>query len=165
MGIKNNMFMICFLLALTVFCSPLKSTWAVPASYKEAQNLKDAGQQGAGLVIDVPRVDYTASGLRDPFEPESAEEEGEENKDNQTSQALPQEPLPRLNIQGIVWGGELPQAIINGQVVKIGDRIEGVRIVDISKEGISVFYSGRQQLIAAPAVKVLEEQNPIPKEE
>ena len=56
-------------------------------------------------------------------------------------------PLPTLNIEGIVWNTNMPQAIVNGKVVRIGDTIEGVRIVKIEKQGITIDYSGEFVLI------------------
>lgn len=52
--------------------------------------------------------------------------------------------LPSLQIQGIIWGGSSPQAIINEQVVAKGDVIAGgVEILDISKGGIKVIYRSK----------------------
>jgi len=52
--------------------------------------------------------------------------------------------LPSLQIQGIIWGGGNPQAIIDEQVVAKGDMIAGgVEILDISKSGIKVIYRGK----------------------
>jgi hypothetical protein len=56
-------------------------------------------------------------------------------------------PLPVLTIEGIIWNTHMPQAIVNGQVVKIGDVIEGVTIVNIEKQGITVDHSGEIALI------------------
>ena len=112
-------------------------------------------------MFEVPQVEYNVTNLRDPFEPEPFEEEVEvEDEQNDTNKIPTQSPLPPLDIQGIVWGGRLPQAIINNQVVKIGDLVSGVRVVDISKKGITVFYSGRQQLITAPATNMVEDYSP-----
>jgi hypothetical protein len=54
-------------------------------------------------------------------------------------------------VQGVIWGTELPQAIINNKVVKVGDTIEEVRILDIQKGGITVFYKSRNYTISSPA--------------
>lgn len=50
--------------------------------------------------------------------------------------------LPALNIEGIMWGGAHPNAIINGQIVKIGDRVGDAIIKDISKNGVIISYQG-----------------------
>ena len=56
-------------------------------------------------------------------------------------------PLPKLTIEGMIWNTNMPQAIVNGQVVRIDDTIEGVRIVKIEKQGITVDHNGESVLI------------------
>lgn len=75
------------------------------------------------------------------------------------SQYIEQEPVqpikiepPQLTISGVVWNTNRPQAIINDQVVDIGDTISiGVvnetiknttKIVSISKSSIEIEYQG-----------------------
>jgi len=55
--------------------------------------------------------------------------------------------IPDL-IEGLIWNSDMPQAIINGSVVKIGDYIEGVKIVGIDKKGITIDYEGQKVLIS-----------------
>ena len=57
-------------------------------------------------------------------------------------------PIPDLNIEGLIWNSDMPQAIINGSVIKIGDYIEGVRVVEIDKKGITIEYEGQKVLIS-----------------
>ena len=57
-------------------------------------------------------------------------------------------PIPDLNIEGLIWNSDMPQAIINGSVVKIGDYIEGVKVVEIDKKGITIEYEGQKVLIS-----------------
>jgi len=64
-----------------------------------------------------------------------------ENKKKTESTKSEELPLPFLGIQGIIWNTDTPQAIINNQVVKIGDKIENVEIIDIDKQGIKVDYN------------------------
>jgi len=56
-------------------------------------------------------------------------------------------PLPKLAIEGMIWNTNMPQAIVNGHVVRIGDTTEGVRIVKIEKQGITIDYNGESVLI------------------
>jgi hypothetical protein len=56
-------------------------------------------------------------------------------------------PLPKLTIEGIIWNTYMPQAIVNGRVVRIGDTIEGVLVVNIEKQGITIDYNGEILLI------------------
>ena len=56
-------------------------------------------------------------------------------------------PLPDFIIEGMVWNTEMPQAIVNGQVVRIGDIVEGLKILNIGKQGVTVDYAGENVLI------------------
>jgi len=56
-------------------------------------------------------------------------------------------PLPKFTIEGIVWNSDMPQAIVDGRVVRIGDVIENVEIVNIEKRGITVSYNDENVLI------------------
>ena len=49
---------------------------------------------------------------------------------------------PRFQIAGLVWNTNRPQAIVNGQVVSIGDSIGGWIISQITKKGIEVTSEG-----------------------
>jgi hypothetical protein len=97
-------------------------------------------------VISVPTVEYKAEALRDPFQGYK-----EEKETTAAAQEVLVKPLPALTIHGIVWGGSMPQAIINNQVLKEGDVINEVKITKINKEGVEVFYTGRPYVISSPA--------------
>ncbi len=56
-------------------------------------------------------------------------------------------PLPKLTIEGIIWNSDMPQAIVDGRVVRIGDVIKNVEIVNIEKRGITVNFNGEKVLI------------------
>ena len=63
--------------------------------------------------------------------------------------------FPALEVQGMIWGEMEPRAIVNHQVVKKGDLVEGVEVLEISREGIRVFFKGKSQLLK-PGGKVEE---------
>ncbi len=48
-----------------------------------------------------------------------------------------------IEVEGVVWNTTLPCAIIDGQLYKIGDEIQGGKIIDINKEGVSIMYKRR----------------------
>ena len=48
--------------------------------------------------------------------------------------------LPNLNITGLIWNTDRPQAIVNGQVLDQGDTIENAEIIAIKKDGIDIKY-------------------------
>jgi hypothetical protein len=62
---------------------------------------------------------------------------------------LPQVPLDdkanifttgAIKISGIIWNTDLPQAIVNDRVVRVGEDLQGAKILSIKKEGIEVMY-------------------------
>ncbi|MFC1806767.1 hypothetical protein ACFL0T_00165 [Candidatus Omnitrophota bacterium] len=52
----------------------------------------------------------------------------------------PKRPLPQLKIEGLIWNSDMPQAIVGGKVINIGDSILDAKVVGISKEGITLEY-------------------------
>ena len=66
-----------------------------------------------------------------------------------------------LKVTGLVWGAQMPKAIIDGNVVGIGDTVKEAKILDISKVGIMFDYKGKQYLMkregAGTSLKSLKE--------
>lgn len=56
--------------------------------------------------------------------------------------------MPRLEITGLVWNTDRPQAIINGQVVDEGDIVSQVQIVSIEKSRIDVKFLGETSTLS-----------------
>lgn len=110
-----------------------QSETSVTSSYQEAPTRQ--------------RVEYNAENFKDPFKGAAAQEApaGEQVA------GAEQSALPEMTVQGVIWGGKFPQAIINSQVVKTGDMIEGAKVVSISKDGVTLFFQGRQMKVPAPA--------------
>ncbi|MDP3731523.1 MAG: hypothetical protein Q8R31_00630 [Candidatus Omnitrophota bacterium] len=88
------------------------------------------------------KIEYKSEGLRDPFQEEKIEIKEAPGEKTEAK------PLPSLQIQGIVWGGIFPQAIINNKVTRTGDTIEGVQIKGIDKDGVTVFFENRQYIFS-----------------
>lgn len=103
--------------------------------------------------VITPNVEYKAEGLRDPFQSYL-----EQRKTEELIAASPEAevPLLTLTVQGIIWGGSFPQAIINDKVVKTEDTIDGARITNITKEGVSVLFEGRQYNLSSPAASTVK---------
>ncbi len=130
-----------------------------------------------GLLILVPRVGADEKQeptltiaqqlpLRDPFEsklpkPEQKPRPGiavpptpEQIKSSQPTPSpvppmtreAPRQP-PKLTIYGIIWNSHRPQAIVNNQVVDIGDTINNSKIVSIEKTGIDILFEGEKYTI------------------
>ena len=51
--------------------------------------------------------------------------------------------LPLLKVTGLVWNSKRPQAIINGQVVGVGETIGEVKIVNIRPDGVDVLFQDK----------------------
>ena len=102
---------------------------------------------GAAAELAVP-VDYTSSELRDPFETYVPKEEAP-----LTPSQLQEEVFnpPTLTIQGITWGSNFPQAIVNNKVIKAGDVIEGAEVVRIKSNAIIFRIGTREFTLASPA--------------
>jgi hypothetical protein len=58
--------------------------------------------------------------------------------------------LPPFTITGVIWNSDRPQAIINGQVVDVGDTVSNTKIVAIKKDGIDVLVEGVTMTIDTP---------------
>ena len=50
---------------------------------------------------------------------------------------------PVITISGLVWNTDRPQAIVNNQIVEIGDKINEWTIVTIDEEGIEIAYKDK----------------------
>jgi len=96
-----------------------------------------------------PYLEYNAYNLRDPFEDLLTRKKEEIRKPGE-SEGETVTPPP-LSIQGLVWGGRTPQAIIDNRVVKVGDVIEEAEIIEISKDGVTVVYKKRIFKLSSPA--------------
>ncbi len=59
-------------------------------------------------------------------------------------------PPPQIQVQGLVWGGKLPQAIIENQIVMVGDDVAEVKVVAISQDGVEVTYLGKNFILEVP---------------
>ena len=99
--------------------------------------------------ISRPVVNYQAQKYRDPFQRYSEEKAAVAGgqRPSQDASAI----VNAMRVQGIIWGGRFPQAIIDDKVVKTGDSIGEARITEIKKDGITVLIKDRNYTISAPA--------------
>ncbi len=111
-----------------------------------AINIILAAEPSSDTALRPPAAEYKASAVRDPFKAKALDIK----KFNETP--VDKRPLPKLNVQGLVWGGNTPQAIIDNKVVKIGDIIQGMRIVAITKEGVTVNLDKEEYIISVPLI-------------
>jgi hypothetical protein len=111
-------------------------------------------------VIVRPELKYKSGQLRDPFQSYLQKEETKPSVQGQGVSNLvqPKINLDTLVVQGIIWGGKIPQAIINNKVLAVGDLIEGAKILSIDKGGIALDLSGEIINLSAPGKNTISEK-------
>ncbi|MCK4993657.1 MAG: hypothetical protein KAS13_01250 [Candidatus Omnitrophica bacterium] len=55
--------------------------------------------------------------------------------------------MPKVEVQGIIWSKSMPQVIINGDVMKVGDYIQDFQIKEVTRKGIILFHKGEEYLM------------------
>jgi hypothetical protein len=58
--------------------------------------------------------------------------------------------LNGVKINGIIWSADMPQAIINDRVLKVGDEVQGAKILSIKKDGVEVSHKGMKYILTIP---------------
>ena len=103
------------------------------------------------FVLAVGNVSLLAQAIetKDPFVPLLPEEKHSKKKEsayeNNMALNIPREELS-VNLEGVIWGRNIiPQAIIDGEIYKAGDKIKGTDAVvkEIKENKVSVFFDGR----------------------
>lgn len=106
------------------------------------------------ISLSLMSFSYSQGKFRDPFEPllpseVDAEKEGEKERaredEKERQERIVSEAgkiLFSIVIQGILWGGDLPQVIIDGEVYKPGDRLKNIdaQIFKIEKGAVFISY-------------------------
>ena len=52
--------------------------------------------------------------------------------------------LPKLDLQGVIVGGDVQQAIINEQIVPLHGTIQGAQVRAVTKEGVDLIFKGKK---------------------
>lgn len=106
---------------------------------------------GTPLVRPSDQTIYTAHDLRDPLLsllPEPPNPAATPQGHHPTAVAAAATPPRTLLLQGIIWGGPQPQAIIDDEVYGVGDVVQGAAITAIGQEGITVEIEGQARQVA-----------------
>ena len=85
---------------------------------------------------------YPQGKYKDPFEPLLPQEIKEEEERQEEIISEIEESLPSMAIQGILWGSDSPQVIIDGEVYKTGDRLKNIdaQVFKIEKSIVFISY-------------------------
>jgi len=118
------------IILFTAGCGGAKKTAAkpipaAPADVKPADQNVPAKKTAAKTVLS-----KTKYGREDPFAP------------NVSKKQSPNEPTS-LNLQGIVFDGDAPRAIINNQIIGIGGKVSGNTVKEIRENSV-IFDDGTE---------------------
>ncbi|MBU2541122.1 MAG: general secretion pathway protein GspB [Candidatus Omnitrophica bacterium] len=102
---------------------------------------------GQADVVSSKKVAFKPSGLRSPFRSLLPEKKAEEAKEviKAPEREIPVS-SPKVKINGIVWGGLFPQAIINDEVTREGDVLgkpESITVLEIKPREVVVLFKGK----------------------
>jgi len=158
MKMKKYPFMVIFWLGLFIAAVFYSKSYAAPKADFAQSKIMDGNEiskkESVAVNIDKaeeivrPIVTYSGAGLKDPFAPAVVKEK----KEQETEARVEVKPLPELKVQGLLWGGIFPQAIINNKVVRVGDTLGEVKITAITKEGVTVLFANMEHKLSSPAV-------------
>lgn len=112
-----------------------------------------------GELIKRPQVEYKSSQLRDPFQSYLTDGRKAQGLQGASDLAKAAINIDALRVQGIIWGGKMPQAIINNQVLSVGDRVDGFSILSIDKDGVSLDVPGEVVNLPAPGYEKTAEKD------
>jgi hypothetical protein len=136
-----------------------QDSFGAPTAKEEIANLEKAQKTPPPERIERRQVQYDPQNSRDPFQGPTARLTDQAASPDQTegASADSQPVLPPLTVQGIIWGGIFPQAIINNKVLKPGDTLRvpseerEITIISIDKEGVLVTFADRQYNLRSSA--------------
>lgn len=106
-----------------------------PAATANAESTNGAATPGAG-------AEYTAESFRDPFISLLPAEPARPTGLASAAKSAPVTQPPPVVVQGLIWGGAQPQAVIDGETFKVGDTVKGARITAIDRRGVTIELEG-----------------------
>jgi hypothetical protein len=59
---------------------------------------------------------------------------------------------PALNLTGVIGRGQAGSAVINGEVLGIGDTVDGVKVIAIRPQGVDLEYQAERQFLKVGSV-------------
>lgn len=130
-------FIFVFIIVGIVFCGLIGV-----AAEDAAENKKDKATE------QIPLVEYTGMNQRDPLRSPIKIASIEEN-------AEPEEVVvfPQMSLQGILWGGQKPAAIIDNKAFRAGDLVQEAKIIEINKNGVKLLYKNKEFFLEKETLK------------
>ncbi len=99
---------------------------------------------------------YTAFDVRDPLKsllprPATPTPAGSEAVAEVT---VIEPPLPpQLRVEGLLWGGPEPKAVINGRLYGVHDAVDGVEIIAIDRTGVTIEHLGKPVVYSTASMR------------
>ncbi len=140
-----GIFLFSFIFAFQGLASAKTSYDTVESINKEYK--EDTTKGVSSAIVQRPKVEYTSGRDKNPFKSYLPEKERKIKGPKKSNKSLTP---PKLEVQGIIWGTSLPQAIINSKVVKVGDELEGAKISSISKDGVIIIFEETEFKLSSP---------------
>ena len=129
---------------------------AAVSAVEQEKYIKTEAKVFEELKSRLKKVEYKAEEFSDPFKNRlsayiaSIGSRIKKKITEKTAERIEPE-LPQLNITGLIWNTDKPQAIVNGSVLSVGDEIDGTRLLSVDKDGITVEYKGFEFFIEKQA--------------
>lgn len=183
---KTFLSIICLIITLTkcdllfaqddsIIPKPIKDFIATPPQDALKENLSLANEQvsqSSETSSQVTRKISEANSKKDedifinPFVPQIPQEVKATpfvNTPETTTPNVVQEtvPIPQFNVSGVVWHSKKLQAIVNGEIVTIGDRVSNWVVSEITKDGVHMTFE-QQSLWVKPIINPENETQPQP---
>ena len=127
---------------------------AYTVKQKQEEDIRAEAQVLEELKLKLKKVEYEAGEFLDPLKDKlSVHIAGitPKMRDEVIQRMRPRPELPQLNITGLIWNTDRPQAIIDGNVLSAGDEIGEVRLLSVNKDGIEVEYKGFEFFVGKQA--------------
>lgn len=130
---------------------PAKNAPSIPPSYKPEKTITSPissqrwnVRKKTDRTISAEKVEYTGRRHRDPLDSELLKQMSKTGEEREEAGALEK----RFLVSAIIWGSELPQAIINGKIVSSGEALNGATIIGIDKKGVRINLEGKEVLLS-----------------
>ena len=72
---------------------------------------------------------------------------------------FPRFDISRFNLQGVIWSISDSRAIINSKIYRIGEEINGAKIIKIDKKGVTLQHRKEEYVLFIPEVIKMEVAN------
>jgi|GEM_PF-2504614 len=116
--------------------------------WKQITGKNESGRVVKGKEIARQEIIYAGRQGRDPLDNSVVVVKAEKKEITPPGQEEPPPfPVEKFSVSAVIWGTNMPQAIINDKIVGMGEQLEGGKIVGIDKGGIHIDYGGKEVLL------------------